>query len=47
VLIVPEIVPKRRWQLALHNQTMAIFKFMLLLRPRNRILISVPYHLER
>jgi len=47
VVVVTEIVPKRRWQLALHNQTMPIFKFILLLRPQNRILISVPYHLER
>jgi hypothetical protein len=47
VVIVTEIVPKRRWQLALHNQTMPIFKFILLLRPQNRILISVPYHLAR
>lgn len=47
VVIVTEIVPRRRWQLALHNQTMPIFKFILLLRPQNRILISVPYHLAR
>ncbi|MEP7199748.1 MAG: APC family permease [Chloroflexota bacterium] len=46
VVIMTEIVPKRRWQLALHNQTMAIFKFILLRRPQNRILISVPYHLS-
>lgn len=47
VVIVTEIVPKRRWQLALHNQTMLIFKYILLLRPQNRILISVPHHLAR
>jgi amino acid transporter len=47
VVVVTEIVPKRRWQLLLHNQTMSIFKFILLLRPLNRILISVPYHLAR
>ena len=47
VVIVTEIVPKRLWQLGLHNQTMPIFKFILLLRPQNRILVSVPYHLAR
>jgi amino acid transporter len=47
VVIVTEIVPKRRWQLTLHNQTMPIFKFILLLQPLNRILISVPFHLAR
>jgi hypothetical protein len=47
VVVLPEIVPKHLWQLALHNQTMVIFKFILLLRPHNRILVSVPYHLAR
>lgn len=47
VVVLPEILPKHRWELFLHNQTMAILKTILLFRPRNRILISVPYHLER
>ncbi len=47
VVIIPEIVPKRRIHLFLHNQTMSVVKYMLLFRPRNRILISVPFHLER
>ncbi len=47
VVIIPEIVPKRRIHLLLHNQTMSVIKWILLFRPRNRILISVPYHLEK
>ena len=47
VVIIPEIVPKRRIHLLLHNQTVSVLKWMLLFRPRNRILISVPFHLER
>ena len=47
VVIIPEIVPKRRIHLLLHNQTISVLKWMLLFRPRNRILISVPFHLER
>jgi hypothetical protein len=45
VVVVPEIIPRRRWQLLLHNQTVALIKYVLLFRPRNRILISVPFRL--
>ena len=47
VVIIPEIIPKRRIHLLLHNQTMSVLKWILLFRPRNRILISVPFHLEK
>ena len=47
VVVLPEIIPRTRWQLFLHNQTVAPIKYVLLFRPRNRILISVPFHLVR
>jgi amino acid transporter len=47
VVALPEIIPRSRWQLFLHNQTVAPIKYVLLFRPRNRILISVPFHLVR
>ncbi|MBI1801689.1 MAG: hypothetical protein HYR71_08690, partial [Chloroflexi bacterium] len=47
VVVLPEIVPRLRRHLVLHNQTTALLKLILLLRPRNRIVISMPFHLER
>jgi hypothetical protein len=47
VVVLPEIVPRRRRHLLLHNQTTLLVKLVCLLRPLNRILISVPYHLDR
>ena len=47
VVMIPEIVPKRRIHLLLHNQTMSVLKWILLFRPRNRIPISVPFHLQK
>lgn len=45
-IILPEFIPARIWEYALHNQTAFFLKGALLFR-RNKIVISVPYHLER
>ncbi|MGH7268387.1 MAG: APC family permease [Candidatus Rokuibacteriota bacterium] len=45
-VILPEFVPARWWQHALHNQTALLIKGALLYRSRVAV-ASVPYHLER
>jgi amino acid transporter len=50
-LVLPEFVPARWWQALLHNQTAWLIKAALLYRRRHqgyqRVIIDVPYHLER
>ncbi|HOT91509.1 MAG TPA: APC family permease [Anaerolineae bacterium] len=49
-VIVPELVPSRWWQGALHNQTALLLKAALLYRRRQlgyqRAIIDIPYHLR-
>jgi hypothetical protein len=50
VVILPEIVPARRCQNLLHNQTTLLIKAVLLFRQERggaaRVVIHVPYHLH-
>ncbi len=46
VVVLPEIVPHKLWHTILHNQTAQLIKLTLLFQPK-RIVVSVPYHLER
>ena len=50
-IVLPEFVPARWWQHALHNQTSWLLKTTLLYRRRNqgyqRIIIDIPFHLKR
>jgi amino acid transporter len=51
VVVVPEFVPARWWHHALHRQTALLVKTILTYGPagagRDRVVISVPYHLQR
>jgi hypothetical protein len=51
VVVLPEFVPARRWHELLHNQTARAIKRALLYRReamgKNRVIIDVPYHLQR
>jgi len=51
VIVVPEFVPARWWHGLLHNQTARLLKATLLhargLPGRERVIVDVPYHLER
>lgn len=44
-IILPEFIPAHWWEYALHNQTAFFLKNALLLQ-RNKVVISIPYHLE-
>jgi len=48
--VLPEFVPARWWQNALHNQTARSLKNAMLYRRRRlgfqRVIIDVPYHLK-
>lgn len=46
MIFLPEFVPAHWWENLLHNQTGLILKTALLFR-RGKVVISVPYHLER
>jgi hypothetical protein len=45
-IILPEFVPSKWWQYALHNQTGLQLKAALFFS-RGRVVTSVPYHLDR
>jgi hypothetical protein len=51
VVVLPEFVPARRWHELLHNQTARAIKRALLYRRgalgKNRVIIDLPYHLQR
>jgi len=51
VVVLPEFVPARWWHHLLHNQTALLLKTALLYRrgqtTKDRVIIDVPYHLER
>jgi len=51
VVVLPEFVPARWWQHLLHNQTAVLLKTILHYRRTragaSRVIIDVPYHLER
>jgi amino acid transporter len=51
VVVLPEFLPARWWHHLLHNQTARIIKRALLYRRsltgRARVIIDIPYHLER
>ncbi len=51
VIVLPEFLPARRWHNLLHNQTARFIKRALLYRRsltgKARVIIDVPYHLER
>jgi amino acid transporter len=44
-VVLPEVIPRHWWENALHNQT-ALFVKRLLLRERQVVLTSVPFHLR-
>ncbi len=50
-IVLPEFVPRKWWHGLLHNQTAWLIKAALLYRRRHlgytRVIIDVPYHLER
>jgi amino acid transporter len=50
-VVLPELVPAKWWQALLHNQSAWLIKAALLYRRRHqgyqRVIIDVPYHLER
>lgn len=46
LIILPEFVPKHWWEHMLHNQTGLLLKTSLLFS-KHKVVISVPYHLER
>jgi amino acid transporter len=51
VVVLPEFIPVKWWQVLLHNQTAWLIKAALLYRRRrsgfNRVIIDIPYHLRR
>ncbi|NTV36875.1 MAG: APC family permease [Anaerolineaceae bacterium] len=51
VVVLPEFIPAKPWQGALHNQTAAALKNALLFQRRRggyqRVIIDVPYHLKK
>jgi len=51
VVVLPEFVPARWWHELLHNQTARLIKRALIYRRgqtgRDRVIIDVPYHLQR
>ena len=51
VLIMPEFVPAKWWQIFLHNQSAWLIRMALLYRRRNkgyqRVIIDIPYHLRK
>jgi amino acid transporter len=50
-IILPELIPAKRWHQMLHNQSANLIKSSLLYRRRTlgfqRVIIDVPYHLDR
>ncbi len=46
LVLLPEVIPARWWQNALHNQWAPIIRAALLFT-RSVIVTAVPYHLER
>jgi hypothetical protein len=46
LVLLPEIVPAKRWQNLLHNQRALIIQAALLFKP-SVIVTALPYHLER
>lgn len=50
-VVLPEIIPARRWQYLLHNQTALVLRAALFYRRRQlgyqRVIIDVPHHLKR
>ena len=50
-VILPELIPAKRWQNLLHNQSARLIKSSLLYRRRNlgfqRVIIDVPFHLKK
>jgi hypothetical protein len=51
VVVLPEFVPARWWHHLLHNQTALLIKMVLTYRRaqigKSRVIIDVPYHLQR
>ena len=51
VVVLPEFIPVKWWQVLLHNQTAWMIKAALLYRRRRsgftRVIIDIPYHLRR
>ena len=51
VVVLPEFVPARWWHELLHNQTARLIKRALVYRRgqtgKDRVIIDVPYHLQR
>ena len=52
VVVLPEFIPAGWWQHLLHNQTALLLKTLLVYRrrrrgERSRVVINVPFHLER
>ena len=45
-VIIPEFVPSKWWQYALHNQTALQLKAALFFN-RSTSVLSIPYHLDR
>jgi hypothetical protein len=50
-VVLPEFVPAKWWHHLLHNQTAQLLKRALLYRRgwtgKDRVIIDVPYHLQR
>ncbi len=44
-IVVPQFVPKHRWQNILHTQTALWLRLALMFR-RNIVITNVPYHVE-
>lgn len=51
VVVLPEFAPARWWHHLLHNQTVLLIKTALLYQRgqtgKDRVIIDVPYHLQR
>jgi hypothetical protein len=51
VVVLPEFVPPHWWNHLFHNQTAILFKAILTYQRgktgKGRVVINVPYHLER
>jgi hypothetical protein len=51
VVVLPEFVPARWWHELLHNHTARLIKRVLVYRRgkigKDRVIIDVPYHLQR
>jgi hypothetical protein len=50
VVVLPEFVTARWWEILLHNQTAGLIKRALIYRrgktDKDRVIINVPYHLQ-